>query len=1020
MLVEPDSWNILVANEPARALVAGGEGLSRVTFPQIFSQDSRPIVEQALATNAGAKHSLMVTFANGAVMRLHVSRLDDPELGRKSLCVFTSEALEPVPLSEVHFEELVANASDIIYTHDLAGNITSINAAATRIMGYTPEEAARLNLADLVLEEDLPRARAAIEKKLTGETGETAPYELRVRRKNGEIAVMEVNTRLIVRDGQPAAVQGIARDVTERVRTLRALQESEAKFRAVADTAASAIYIHDGERFLYVNRASQEISGYTAEELLNMAPMDIVAPKYREMVRARAQARREGQSVPSRYEFPILMRSGEQRWVDFSAGTIDFGGKTAILATAFDITERKQAERMQATLYRIAEITSAVGDDMNAFYAAIHKVVAELIDARNFYIALYDAAAQTVEFVYGVDEKDTFPAGPIPLEPGLTGYVLRTEKPLLATPEIFEQLVAAGEVEPLGVDCVDWLGVPLKVEQKTIGVLVTQSYDRSVRFNEKTEEMLTYVSQHIATAIACRRDRDALQASEARYRNLVESAVYGMLRSAPDQDRFLDANPALLAMLGYESQAELTRASIARDIAADPGDCTRLMAEMQSRRVVNGYDTRWKRKDGKLVYVRLSARANFENGHVSTVDLIVEDITERRSLEEQLRQAQKMEAVGRLAGGVAHDFNNLLTIIKGYGELMLEQLSPSDPLRSEVEEVRKAADRAASLTRQLLAFSRQQVLAPKVVDLNNIVANMDKMLRRLMGEDVQVATHLDPQLGRIKADPGQVEQVIMNLAVNARDAMPTGGKLTIVTGNIEIDPTSAAEHLSMQPGSYVMLAVSDSGTGMDEETRLRVFEPFFTTKESGKGTGLGLSTVYGIVKQSGGYIWAYSELNVGSTFKVYFPRVHAPVEFSSGKTSAAGQVYLGHETILLVEDEDGVRGLVREVLQKNGYHVLECRHGGEALQLCERHGGKIHLLLTDVVLEHMSGRELSTRLTHLRPDMRVIYMSGYTPEAIVHHGVLAPGTAFLQKPFTTQALARKVREVLDGEGSAAI
>jgi len=371
-----------------------------------------------------------------------------------------------------------------------------------------------------------------------------------------------------------------------------------------------------------------------------------------------------------------------------------------------------------------------------------------------------------------------------------------------------------------------------------------------------------------------------------------------------------------------------------------------------------------------------------------------------------------MEAVGRLAGGIAHDFNNLLTVIKGYSELMLDELGSADPLRAEVDEIKKAADRAATLTRQLLAFSRQQVLAPKVIDLNTVVSNMDKLLHRLLGEDIDLFTVLEHGLGRVKADPGQIEQVIMNLAVNARDTMTQGGKLTVETTNVDLDENYARDHVSVKPGRYVMLAVTDTGVGMTEKVKSRIFEPFFTTKEVGKGTGLGLSTVYGIIKQSGGYIWVYSEVGIGSTFKVYLPCVEAPIELPS--LNGFQPARRGYETVLLVEDEDGVRALMRQVLHKHGYNVLESRHGGEALLTCERHQGKIDLLLTDVVLEQMSGRDLAERLLKVRPEMKVLYVSGYADDAIVHHGVLNAGMAFLQKPFTTEALARKIRYVLDG------
>jgi nitrogen-specific signal transduction histidine kinase/CheY-like chemotaxis protein len=390
---------------------------------------------------------------------------------------------------------------------------------------------------------------------------------------------------------------------------------------------------------------------------------------------------------------------------------------------------------------------------------------------------------------------------------------------------------------------------------------------------------------------------------------------------------------------------------------------------------------------------------------------ILRDVSERQKLEERFRQSQKMEAVGRLAGGIAHDFNNLLTVITGFSDLLLGKPGSDATRREYAGEIRKAGERAALLTRQLLAFSRQQILLPEILDLNAVVGEVDSMLRRLIGEDIDLKTPLAPNLGRVKADPGQIQQILMNLAVNARDAMPQGGKLTIETANVELDSAYARTHAEVKPGSYVMLAVSDTGTGMVAEIQARIFEPFFTTKEKGKGTGLGLATVYGIVKQSGGNIWVYSEPGRGTSFKIYLPQVGeataaaAPPIPSEARTGAS-------ETILLVEDDRGVRALARRVLELHGFRVLEADRGEDALQISERHEGPIHLLLTDVIMPGMSGRALADRLGTGHPETRVLFMSGYTDEAIVHHGVLESGIAFLQKPFTPDSLARKVRETL--------
>lgn len=417
--------------------------------------------------------------------------------------------------------------------------------------------------------------------------------------------------------------------------------------------------------------------------------------------------------------------------------------------------------------------------------------------------------------------------------------------------------------------------------------------------------------------------------------------------------------------------------------------------------------------DGKRIYMATKGPIRDPQGKVIGLFGISRDVTESRNLSEQLQQSQKIEAVGRLAGGIAHDFNNLMTVVTGYSEILLTRLGAKSPLAGEVEEIKRASERAASLTRQLLAFSRRQMLQPRVLDLNEVVSHTETMLRRLIGEDVVFRTALGTDLWSVKADPGQMEQVLVNLVVNARDAMPGGGTLTIETSNVVLDEGYSRRHLPVQPGPYVLLAVSDTGVGMDEATASQVFEPFFTTKERGKGTGLGLSTVYGIVKQSGGFIWLYSELGKGSAFKVYLPCTEdrqSPVR----KEVPHVEDLRGEKVILLVEDDEPIRKLAIEILAQYGYTVLSAEDGEEALRVAGAHAGEIDLLLTDVVMPRMGGTQLYGRLRHLRPGIRILYMSGYTDNVIVHQGALDPGIAFLQKPYSPIALARKVKEVLDG------
>ncbi len=421
-------------------------------------------------------------------------------------------------------------------------------------------------------------------------------------------------------------------------------------------------------------------------------------------------------------------------------------------------------------------------------------------------------------------------------------------------------------------------------------------------------------------------------------------------------------------------------------------------------------------KDGSTAWaeVKGSVLRDFQGRPMGLVG-VTRDITARKWLEEQLLQAQKMEVVGRLAGGVAHDFNNLLTAIIGYSELLWNSMGENNQLRPDVAEIKKAGDRAAWLTRQLLAFSRRQVMQPQLLNLNTVVDNMGKMLQRVIGEDIDLVIHPGADLGQVMVDPGQIEQVILNLAVNARDAMPQGGRLTIETANVDLDQAYARLHAEVEAGPYIMLAMSDTGCGMEAATRSHIFEPFFTTKEVGKGTGLGLSTVYGIIKQSGGHIWVYSELGRGTTFKIYLPRLERALEVTP--TIEAPEICsLGRETILLVEDEDVVRLVACKILQRSGYTVLEARDASEALKICEQHQDPIHLLLTDLVMPGMNGRELAKRLSSWRPELKVLFMSGYAEDVFLNQGKFGQALSYIQKPFQVNALTRKVRELLDAPG----
>ncbi|HYM75345.1 MAG TPA: ATP-binding protein [Candidatus Dormibacteraeota bacterium] len=508
-----------------------------------------------------------------------------------------------------------------------------------------------------------------------------------------------------------------------------------------------------------------------------------------------------------------------------------------------------------------------------------------------------------------------------------------------------------------------------------------------------------------------RRAEESVRRSEAELRSFVENAPYGIGTIGVQQDRFLHANPALVRLLGYQSEAEVLALTISRDLYSD-GDAGGFRAQPTRADFFSAVEFTWKRNDGKPVVVRASGRRLSSPALGGDVlEIIAEDVTARKLLEDQLRHVQKMEALGQLAGSVAHDFNNLLGVIIGYSELLSADAAEG-PVSARLETIKKAGVRAASLTSQLLAFSRRQVLQPKVLNLNSLVAETQKMLQRLMGEDIDQKVVLDPALGKTKADPGQIVQVIMNLAVNARDAMPSGGKLTIKTANVKFEDVTSFCGVAVPPGDYVMLSVTDSGTGMTAETRDRIFEPFFTTKPEGKGTGLGLATVYGIVKQSGGYIFADSKLRQGTTFSVYLPQVDLPVEDTSAPPAKTSGPRPESETLLIVEDERSFRELLYDGLQARGYQVLVASNGVDALQVADRHNGPIHLLITDVIMPQMSGPELAKNLISVRGNTGVLYMSGYADDKL---GAI-PGSngelTWIQKPFYLDDLLRKIREIL--------
>jgi len=554
-----------------------------------------------------------------------------------------------------------------------------------------------------------------------------------------------------------------------------------------------------------------------------------------------------------------------------------------------------------------------------------------------------------------------------------------------------------------------------RIRHKNGEWLTLESTSSVIRDPKGEPERLVIVNRNITER---KRAEEALFQSEASFRSMMEDAPYGIYRATPE-GKLLLVNPSLQKMLGYESGDGLLKTRLETDVFRNPGEYQRMKEALAAGNELKDVEWEWNRSDGTSITVRCSGHAARDPRSALTYfEIFVQDVTEKRVLERQLRMAQKMEAIGRLSGGIAHDFNNLLGVIIGYSGVLKKSLKPADPCYEHTVEIEKAGQRAASLTRQLLAFSRQQVLTPTVLNLNTLVADMQRMLPRLLGEDIHVSASLAPDLGSVKADQSQIEQTIMNLAVNSRDAMPAGGKLRIETSNVTLDAAYTRTHPGSRAGEYVLLTISDSGTGMDPETLTHIFEPFFTTKELGKGTGLGLATVYGVVKQSNGYIWVESTPGEGASFQIYLPRHAEEAAAPAELKPEAARKPAGAKHILLVEDAEALRKLAQALLEGNGFHVTPAASAEDALEIVATQPLKFDLLLTDVVMPGMNGHALAEHLSARHPGFKVLFMSGYSDSFMLGHGALRPGVNLLHKPFTEAVLLAKVHEALYGGGSA--
>ena len=884
------------------------------------------------------------------------------------------------------YRTLMEQANDAILVCDATGRILEANRRAEELLSRPRALLVGLAYADVSPEE---RAHAAHDRERLVVEGALDVQRRQMLRADGSRVSVEVSGALVDVPEGPLAFVTI-RDITERTRAEEALRRGAEKLKSVLDGALDAVIGMD-ERGLISswNTRAEAIFGWTAQEAVGRSVADLLIPAGQREAHTKGLERflatGQGPLIGRRVEVTALHRRGSEFPIELSVVAVADAGGTAFTAFIADITERRRAQEALEQLRRRYELI------LNSIADGVHG-----IDLQGRITFENPAAARMLGWdvaeLAGLPAHETIhhswadgiarPKGECPILATVTDAVLRPVKE-----DVFWR--KDGTSFP-----VEYLVAPkLDADGRGAGAVVTF---RDITERKEAERRLTE--------------------SEAQYRRLFDSNAQPMWVFDEETLAFLAVNAAAILHYGWSHEEFL---GLRLTDLRPPEEVPQLLAVLAEARGQNAFfkfgnasALRHRKKDGTLIDVEGVASRIVFAGRPAWLSL-VSDVTERKRLEAQVLHSQKMDSIGRLAGGVAHDFNNILGVIVGSADLLRRRL-PDDPRAHKyVDDLQKAAQRGAGLTRQLLAFSRRQVLQPRVVSLNDVAGEMEQMLRRLIGEDVQLVTVFDDSVAPVRADPGQIEQVLMNLVVNARDAMPRGGRIVIETGTVWLDEDYAACHAGVAPGRYSMLLVSDSGHGMSPQVQAHLFEPFFTTKEKGKGTGLGLATVHGIVKQSGGDVFVYSEPGHGSTFKVFLPAVDEP----SGKAelSPVEETHLarGSETVLLVEDEEALSGILQERLEESGYSVLTAPDGIAALALCERREGPIDLLLTDVILPRMGGSELARRLAERRPQMKVLYMSGYTDDAVILHGVLTEQTAFLEKPFTANSLLRKIREVLD-------
>lgn len=900
----------------------------------------------------------------------HADALAETNVALQAEITVRKQAEELLRNNEERFRLVWDSATDGMRLTDAEGTVVAVNEAFARLIGKPREEIEGYPMSAVYTASDQERIlRKHLERFANRSV--LAYVERQMTLWDGRKAWLEVSNCFLETDPIRPLLLGVFRDVTERKRAEKELAESEAKFRAVAEMASAAILVHDSSRFLLINRAAETMSGYNREELLAKNPFDLVHPEHRQMTRQLSDARRRGEDVPTCYECKILTKSGAERWFDFSATMLRFEGRDAVLVMAFDITERKRVEEaLRESEDRYRDLVQFSND-----LICTHDLKGNILSAN---------PAGTRISGYSQDE--------------LLSMNLRD----ILAPQVrdqFENYLA--EIQAKGIASGSML-VQTKSGEKRIW-----EYENSMR----TRDNAAAIVRATASDVTERKQAERANLREKTFSEAMLDSLPGIFFLFDQTGRMLRWNRALEAAMGYSAE----EIAAMRFLDFFTGKDRTLIEEAIGKVFEAGTasaEVAVVSKDGRRT-LHYFVGVRFAMGGVPCCIGTGTDLTARKHLEEQLQESQKMEAVGRLAGGVAHDFNNILTAIQMNGSLLAGGLVPPDRLQEKARVIVASADRGATLTRQLLAFGRKQVLEPRILDLNGMLRGLSSLIRGIIPENISVTESLCDSLGLIKADPHQLEHVIINLVINARDAMPSGGRLIIETSNIDASGRSEAEAITriLPPGQYVMVAVSDTGIGMDPATQARIFEPFFTTRRNEGGTGLGLAMSYGTVKQSGGYIFVYSARDQGTTFKIFLPIVDA--EPKAVATAAEPNSIRGRgETILLVEDEDLVRNATAEFLSAYGYVVLEARNGPEALRLAMSRPSDIAAVVTDMVMPGIDGREVVEILRQLRPNLKAVLMSGYTERKVVEKKEAVSFT-FLQKPFTAEVLAKTLRRVLD-------